>query len=147
MEVANQRSKPHPCPSRSCGGEKIISRVCSESIAGFPAAMMTDFSWDFMPAWILNIQVIINSAIAQALKLTCSLGSCWPFRQPGTGFPGLARHTFTFASACCFPLGTCSVTGVTGVLSPVYTEFQPHHFFFCTLCSCRVKLKEITRSY
>lgn len=81
MGGANQIPEVNPipvCPTRSRGREKIISRVCSETIAGFPAAMMAEFSQHLMSVWILNIQAVVNSAIAQALKPTCSLGSCRP---------------------------------------------------------------------
>lgn len=77
MWAANQVPEANPIPvclARSSEWEKIISRVYSETIAGFPAAMMADFSWHLMSAWVLNIYAVD----AQALKLTCSLGSCRP---------------------------------------------------------------------
>lgn len=79
MQVANERPEVNPIPVHLEALEgKRQFHVSVVSIAGFPAAIMTDFSWDLMPAWILNSQVIINSAVAKALKLTSRLGLCWP---------------------------------------------------------------------
>jgi len=151
MGVANQLPEVNPIPvhpARSRGREKAISRGCSESVAGFPAATRAGFSWHLMSVWILNTQVVMTSAVARASKPTRSRGSCRPAGYPGAAaFGRLTQCTSTFSSACCFPLVTCLVTGVAGVVSLAFGVFQPHQWSFCPPFCAEGSHKQLMRTY